>query len=197
MASGLSPLPSPEKVSDEMRTAYERAKGEYESQHPDVAGTPLSGRWSPRESLGRALALAEAIYEVYNRYWDDQVRQVEPARRLISVSPTALYMISIEELAWTGVVHYESFLDGVRDYRRNLRETLLALYPFNPDSFIEDWNKMRPLIQRVVDYGSIPKFEDKLPEISEILDGVMIRMSVLLLLNGLFFMLSFCFFRRI
>ena len=197
LASGLSPLPSPEKVGDEMRTAYERAKGEYESQHPDVAGTPLSGRWSPRESLGRALALAEAIHEVYNRYWDDQVRQVKLARRLISVSPTALYMISVEELAWTGVVHYESFLDGVRDYRRNLRETLLALYPFNPDSFIEDWNKMRPLIQRMVDYGSIPKFEDKLPEISGILDGVMIGMSVLLLLNGLFFMLSFCFFRRI
>jgi ABC-type transport system involved in multi-copper enzyme maturation permease subunit len=196
LASGLHPLPSSEKVEREMGAAWERAKGEYESRHPNVVDTPLSGRWSPRESLGRALTLAEAIYEVYNRYLEDQVRQAKLARRLISVSPTALYTLSVEELVWTGMTHYESFLDGVRDYRRNLKDTLLALYPFDPDIFIEDWNRMRPLIQKSLDYDSIPKFEDNLPRLGGVLDGVMVKMSALLLLNGLFFMLSFLYFFR-
>ncbi len=147
-----------------------RVVEEYNRLHPAEANRWWSGHWSPGESLDMAFAGYQAWDQPYRSWRADQLRQVKLARRAVWLSPVTLLSAGLEQIAGTGIVHYERFLTAVDRYRQELGADLRAAYPLDPVSgFGRDKIAAQTLLSVSVDPANLPVFGDRPPALANAL----------------------------
>jgi len=105
----------------------------FQKTHIGEANRWVSGHWTSGESLELAFAVQRAANDIQSRWRDQQLRQVEFARRLGMLSPEGWLSAGLESVAGTGVSHYALFLARAEEYRSGLESLLREKYPGNPN----------------------------------------------------------------
>ncbi|MFC1562903.1 ABC transporter permease subunit [candidate division KSB1 bacterium] len=201
IASQISQIPTGSKAYGDANKQQREARESYDKENPEVANAGLSGHWSPGEPLGRALAISDAWSEVMDDYRNQMINQVELARTITLMSPYSCFSQFLEKLAESGIAHYKSFFDQVRDYKLTMREHLLDIYPlplkwngWNESMRTVEYEKARQKMLQSIDFDSIPKFEEKRTGFIKILSSALIYFLLLILFNILFFAGAFVSF---
>jgi ABC-type transport system involved in multi-copper enzyme maturation permease subunit len=194
VATSLWKFPSMGVVFDDVHAAYEKAYQDYNARHPN-AGRWMSGNWSPRENLGRAMALDDAEMRVYKSYWDKMVAQVRFGYNATRVSPTTVYRRAVEAVAGSGVDHYESFMNQVEKYRFLLRDFLLDHYPLDIHQQYDDSRKFREALSaRTFAAADVPKFRDEPIPMEDSMKNSTWDIAILFIFNVVFFMAAYISF---
>lgn len=197
IATSAFEIPSREKALNKAQNAANEERERFNAEHPGVnAGG--SGNWSPTESLTGALAIDDAWCREYDKYNEMLVRQVKYAQRLIRISPVVIYQDATQKTASTGITHYESFMNQVRNYRLSLRQFLLDKYPLNPlQNYWEKYDEFRNAMKKVkLEFNEIPKFEDRLFSVQDVMKNVVWNALLLCLFNAVFFLGAYALFLR-
>jgi ABC-type transport system involved in multi-copper enzyme maturation permease subunit len=197
IATSAIKMPGQEEALDKAQDAANEKRDRFNAEHPGVnAGG--SGNWSPTESLTGSLAIDDAWCREYDNYRDMLVKQVRYAQRLMRISPAVIYQHATQEVAGTGISHYERFMTQVRRYRLDLRQFLLDKYPLDPlQNYWGRWDEFRAAMEKVkVDFNEIPKFEDKLISADDAAQNIVWNFLLLCLFNVVFFMGAYASFLR-
>ena len=118
------------------------------------------------------------------------IRQAKLTQQISSFSPAAVYWHATTILAGTDLDNHLRFLDEARQYRRELIRYLRDQNVFaseawyNPEAFTK------------IDAGGIPLFRERPESLSTILSRMSFNVGVLILLNVVFFLLTFVLFLR-
>ncbi len=131
LAHSLERVDSRDRVAERGWTRVREVSEEYQRLHPKDANSWFSGHWSPGESLDMASLAWAAQQREIDAWRDSWVHQVERARTLSFVSPTALLAVGLERAAGSGIEHYTAFMDAARRYRREMEVRLRARYPLD------------------------------------------------------------------
>ena len=111
-------------------------------------------------------------------------------------SPAALLTQTLEYTAESGISHYEKFVSAARRYQQQLAVYLDSKYPLDKVNPVNR-DKTDPLVERMkVDFGSIPKFEDRTAPLSEAAGPVFRCAAVLAFLTIALFAATFVAFLR-
>ncbi len=196
LARALAPLPPYERVQEEAQRAGQETFDRYNQLHPHKNNWIMSGNWSPREPLARAFEIDEATSRVIDAYRERQLRQIELGFGIARLSPSALFQHATQEVAGSGLVHYESFFREARDYRRALRVFLEQTYPYETTQTFERTKEYPKLDNMRLDFASIPKFEDKGVSGAEGLSKAIWDVTALLLINLTLFAAAHFLFLR-
>lgn len=98
----LAPVPRASEVANEVAA---NSKKRVEMMREEVPGERV-----------------EARKDTYNRYWNQLVHQIEVAQNVTRISPVSAFGYLGETLSGTGSTRYLTFLERVRQYRRQLEE---------------------------------------------------------------------------
>ncbi|MCE5269905.1 ABC transporter permease subunit [bacterium] len=196
IATRLTDVEQPDQASQQAREAEEQALNSYHEKHPELKDVGMSGHWSPGEPLGRALALGDAWNGVMTGYHNSQVRQVVLARKATLVSPYVCYALCLENLAGSGIAHYEKYMDQMQEYRLSLRRYLLDVYPQPLDWW--GWNDKDALRKMTgpLDFNSLPKFRESPGDLLGLARAVLPWAGLLFLFGALFFAGAYVAFLR-
>lgn len=168
----------------------------YNRNNPDLADAPMSGYWSPGEPLERALIAGDAWSEAFDEYRNKMVNQVEIARKITLISPTACFQYGMESLAESGIFHFRSFFKQVQDFRLTTRQYLIDNYP-KPlkwhawEDGVNTSDERTGLSSIKLDFESIPKFEETRSDLSNLISRTLIYATLLIMFNVLFFTAAF------
>jgi ABC-type transport system involved in multi-copper enzyme maturation permease subunit len=183
IATNLRELPSSEIVRRNARAARDKERQEYNARHPN-AGRWESGNWSPRENLGRAMAVDDAGMDVYSDYLDTMLSQVRFGYNVTRISPTVIYRRAVETVAASGIDHIESFMKQARRYRSVLRDFLLDHYPLNIHRQHDDQRKFtEALSTRTFAAADVPKFHDAPIPMEDSMKNSMWDIAILFIFN--------------
>lgn len=199
--SKIVKIPSQEAASIESMNAWKQARDKYLAQYPEMRGIAFgSGHWSPGENLAGPLAAEEARNDVLERYGDAIVRQIRSGQNMIRVSPLGLYKNGVEVLAGTGMIHYDSFMKQVRQYRRILKGVMMDKYPLDPNKAYRDRlgdNEFKMVMDKVEFKSSdIPEFHEKPIVVGDAVKATIWNIFFLSLFLLIFFMGSVVVFLR-
>lgn len=151
-------IPSSMQAWSDAQNAEESAGSEYLARHSEIPDTG----WGDARNIAGPMAVAEAGMSVWNRYRDIVVRQIEIGKLVTRISPLGLYRHTAEAFAGTGIIHYVSFMNQVKQYRENLKSILLGKYPFDPH---KDYGDIYTRWREVLDNLEFKPSE--LPELQE------------------------------
>jgi ABC-type transport system involved in multi-copper enzyme maturation permease subunit len=196
IARGLVQIPTEDRVTGEAERAFGEAADRYNMQHPHPDNWIMSGRWSPGEPLLRAFEADQAWGRVFQAYQDSKISQIKLGRRIAAFSPASLLTETLERTVESGTTHYENFLKSARRYQQELANYLDRKYPLDK---VHPVNRQttEPAIARMrLDFGSIPKFEDRPAPASEAAGMVLRSAAILVLINVVLFAAAFVSFLR-
>lgn len=111
------------------------------------------------------------------------IRQAKLTQQISSFSPAAVYWHATAILAGTDLDSHLKFLDEARQYRRDQNAFASEAW-YNPESFTK------------IDAGDLPLFRERPESLSAILSRMSFNVGVLILLNVVFFLLTFVLFLR-
>ena len=118
------------------------------------------------------------------------IRQAKLTQQISSFSPASVYWYATAILAGTDLDSHLKFLDEARQYRRGLIRYLRDQNVFaseawyNPEAFTK------------IDAGGLPLFRERPESLSTILSRMSFNVGVLILLNVVFFLLTYLLFLR-
>jgi ABC-type transport system involved in multi-copper enzyme maturation permease subunit len=194
VAKRMIALPTLSKARE---TAYEMesdARKHYEKKHPETANVGWSGHWSPGEALGPALEACDAWTASFDEYRNAMIRQVDAARSFTLFSPYSAYIMSLESLTGSGIVHYRRFFEQVRNYRLTMRRALLDVYPrpLNESGWNDTPNFRKSL--EPLNPAAVPVFEEKRASLAASATAALPSVLILMLFITLFFAGAFVSF---
>jgi ABC-type transport system involved in multi-copper enzyme maturation permease subunit len=196
IARGLVKIPTEDRVSEEAERAFGEAAERYNMQHPHPDNWIMSGRWSPGEPLLRAFEADQAWGRVFQAYQDLKISQIEQGRRIAAFSPASLLTEMLEQTVGSGISHYENFLRSARLYQQELAGYLNRKYPLDKVLPLNRQTTDPVVAQMNLDFGSIPKFEDRPAPASEAAGMVLRSAAILALINVVLFAAAFASFLR-
>ncbi|MFC1725527.1 ABC transporter permease [candidate division KSB1 bacterium] len=180
------------------------AMDNYNKNNPEMENSFSSGHWSPGEPLERAFVGSDAWSNAFDEYRNQMIYQVEVARKITMISPAACFQYGMEALTESGLSHYKTFFNQVKNHKLALRQFLTDSYPL-PLKW-HAWNSSIPQVQRdeerakiiqiTPDFESIPKFQEKKSDFPELISNSLIHFAVLMLFIVLFFTSAFVKFMK-
>ena len=118
------------------------------------------------------------------------IRQAKLTQQISSFSPAAVYWHATAILAGTDLDSHFRFLDGARQYRRELIRYLRDQNAFASEAWYN------PEAFKKIGAKDIPRFREDLESLSVILSRMSFNVGVLILLNVVFFLLTYLLFLR-
>lgn len=182
----LDPIPSIERISAEKRLQLANIDDEFRpaelvkaaklSEAPSVDNPSATRLWATyfRERSEVQTRIADARV-------DQQLRQVQLARELTQISPTACFQYAMEGLANTGIASYMNFVKQVRRYRNTFIDFIKSEDRGDPES-LHIYPVREGLSQKLVDPDIVPKFKERI-----LYQSVIFPVGLLILFNLLFF----------
>ena len=151
--------------------------------------TPATRLWA--EFLNEEAREAKRLNKVFLAA---QIHQVQIAREVNRVSPTAIAKYAIESLAGTGFQRHLNFLKNAERYADQFNDFLIAADRADPDSlhvpFVREGMSDKP-----VSFESIPKFQDQV-RLGEAFKGAVLDVMLLLLFFVVLFGAAHISFQR-
>ena len=184
------------RVGD-MRTPYQinELRANIGNRIPVTAG--MDARDEGRVRLEREYAKEELLIE----YVREMVRQVDLGKKLTRVSPASTFVYAVEGVTGGGIQRLVRFVDNAVRFRAELFETILEADLQDPESdhrytpwyfSSSDINFSR----RTVDLGPAKEFDDSPPSGAAVLEVAFMDLALLVLYNGVLFLLAFWRFAR-
>ena len=151
--------------------------------------TPATRLWA--EFLNEEAREAKRLNKVFLAA---QIHQVQIAREVNRVSPTAIAKYAIESLAGTGFQRHLNFLKNAERYADQFNDFLIAADRADPDSlhvpFVREGMSDKP-----VSFESIPKFQDQV-RLEDAFRGAVLDVILLLLFFVVLFGVAHISFQR-
>ena len=123
-----------------------------------------------------------------------RIHQIQVARELNCISPTAIVQYAIEALAGTGFQRHLSFLKNAENYADIFNDFLISVDRADPDSphvpFVREGMSDKP-----VSFENIPKFQDRV-RLGDTFKEVILNIGLLLLFFGVSFIAMYLSFQR-
>ena len=123
-----------------------------------------------------------------------RIHQIQVARELNCISPTAIVQYAIESLAGTGFQRHLNFLKNAENYADIFNDFLISVDRSDPDSphvpFVREGMSDKP-----VSFESIPKFQDRV-RLGDAFKGAILNIGLLLLFFGVSFIVMYLSFQR-
>jgi len=136
ISSGLRKVPSADEISRLKESAKDDLWKRYEDrglfkvapsrENPDMGAVRL---WA--ECLDEERQTEERIMD---EHLDDQLAQIQLARQITRISPTAIYQYALESVSNTGFERHRKFIANVRVYRDRFWEYIKSEDQKDPDS---------------------------------------------------------------
>ena len=145
--------------------------------------------------LKRELARERLLIE----YVQSMVRQVHLGQNLTRISPSSAFSYAVENIVGGGTYRLMRFIDNVVRFREGFFRAIIEADKKDPQSehHYEPWRcGSSNFSQRVVDLGPAKEFRDPPPSSIECLHVAFMDMSLLILYNGLLFLITFLRFAR-
>ena len=182
----LDPIPSIEIVSSRKRAQLANIEDEFQpmetlevtklSEAPTPDNPSATRRWATYFTRRH-----ETKTRIADEHVDQQLKQVQLARELTQISPTACFQYAMEGLANTGIVSYMNFVKQVRRYRQTFIDFIKTEDRSDPDS-LHIYPVREGLSQKPVDPDIVPRFEEYISH-----QSVIFPVILLILFNVLFF----------
>jgi hypothetical protein len=170
-------------VTEAAKQSLHSTMNDYRRLHPETVEW-FSGHWSPGESPDMAFAIWQAWKEPYHGWYAAQVQQVKRARRAAWLSPVTLLAEALEQIAGSGVVHYQRFLAAADQYQVALAEDLRAIYPFETvNGYGRDQEADRQVTAIMVDPARLPVFQDRPPTFGDAVQSTFSHILALTVIN--------------
>ena len=118
------------------------------------------------------------------------IRQAKLTRQISSFSPASVYWHATAILSGTDLDSHLRFLDEVRQYRYELIHFLREQNAYESEAWYN------PEAFKKIDTGDIPLFRERPQSLSAILSRMSFNVGVLMLLNVVFFLLTYLLFLR-
>jgi ABC-type transport system involved in multi-copper enzyme maturation permease subunit len=148
----------------------------------------------------------KARTEAANQLYDDHLnRMIAPAifgRSYTRFSPAVVYQCACEAVAGTGIRRFQNWYRQAKDYQQELREQVRTIDAEDPNSLhllcdhnqaVERWGVIS---KKPVDFDAIPKFQERDLPLGASLNLAMWDVGLLILLNLVFFAVTFVSFLR-
>ena len=123
-----------------------------------------------------------------------RIHQIQVARELNRISPTAIVQYAVESLAETGFQRHLDFLKNAERYADAFNDFLIAADRADPDSlhvpFVREGMSDKP-----VSFESLPKFQDSV-RLGDAFKGAMLDVTLLLLFFSVLFAAAHVSFQR-
>lgn len=136
----------------------------------------------------------EFAQRIIDQHLHAKLAQVQLARQITRVSPTAIYRYALENLSNTGFERHRKFIANVRAYRDRLWEYIKSEDRRDPNSlhiyFVREGVSDKP-----VNFDSAPRFTDSQALISALQDSLL-DITVLAFVAVFFFMAAYVSFMR-
>ena len=185
LASITSGLSSPVS-SDEVQKRQNQLHNEIWETYRDRT----SGDETPKRTLGRSEYILEQVVQqerLRREHLNEQIAQVQRARAVTRISPTAIFQQSLEAFAGTGFVRHLQFLENVQRYAREYREFVETTDRADPES-LHLIGVPEGMSKKPVSPEAIPKFEDTLSLNKDFnvaaMDLLLLGLFVIVLLSG-------------
>ena len=182
----LDPIPSIEIVFSRKRAQLANIEDEFQpmetlevtklSEAPTPDNPSATRRWATYFTRRH-----ETKTRIADEHVDQQLKQVQLARELTQISPTACFQYAMEGLANTGIVSYMNFVKQVRRYRQTFIDFIKTEDRNDPDS-LHVYPVREGLSQKPVDSNIVPRFEEYISH-----QSVIFPVILLILFNVLFF----------
>ncbi|MDE0682129.1 MAG: ABC transporter permease subunit [Candidatus Poribacteria bacterium] len=131
---------------------------------------------------------------LHRAYLNAQVNQIQIAREVNRISPTAIAQYAVESLAGTGFQRHLNFLKNAERYAEEFNDFLISADRADPDSlhvpFVREGMSDKP-----VSFESIPKFQDRV-RLGDAFKGAMLDVTLLLLFFTVLFAAAHVSFQR-
>lgn len=172
------------------------------------AGNSYADANDPRMNLPARARLYNALTNAKNGIIEDHhnkmMAQALTGRNFTCLSPTAVYQRASEAVAGVGIGRCTDFYRQAKRYQINLKEFIRSKDAEDPDShhliFDEDNSRgafdWRTISKRPVDFGTVPKFDERDLGLGQSLKLAVWDIGLLLLFNLAFFAASFVSFLR-
>ena len=182
----LDPISSVGVVSSQKRTLLASIDAEFQpmetlestklNEAPSTDNPPATRRWATyfRRRFDVKTRIADERV-------DQQLRQVQLARELTQISPTACFQYAMEGLANTGIVSYMNFVKEVRRYRDTFIDFIKTEDRRDPQS-LHIYPVREGLSQKLVNPDAVPRFKERISH-----QSMIFPLGLLIVFNILFF----------
>jgi len=200
ISSGLKEVPSMDEFDWRKQLALEY--DDWQGHWDRVSGKGVPSLPS-RENPDMEVMNLWAEYMVENRQAEERIRdehlnaqmaQVQLARQITRISPTAIYRYALENLSNTGYERHRKFIASVWAYRDSLWEYIKSEDRKDPDSlhiyFVREGMSDKP-----PNFDNAPRFTENLT-LAGALQDALLDILILSLLAVLFFMAAYISFMR-
>jgi ABC-type transport system involved in multi-copper enzyme maturation permease subunit len=196
ISSGLKAVPSADEISQRKRTASDDLWKRYEDrgllevaparENPDMGAIQL---WA--ECLNDERQTEERIID---ENLDAQLAQIQLARQITRISPTAIYRYALESVSNTGFQRHRKFIANVRAYRDIFWNYIKSEDRKDRDSlhvyFVREGVSDKP-----ASFDSAPRLTENLT-LAGALDDALLDMAILALSAIFLFMAAYISFIR-
>lgn len=173
----------------------DQARKEYIERHPECARW-MGGTWDPRDSLGKHTYSWNAYMTVISATHDKMVKQVRFGQNVTCVSPTMIYRSAVEDIAGSGINHYESFMKQVHRYRLALQDRLISHHPADIHKQYPGGEVTRLFSNLDFTEADVPRFQDEPILLEESIRNSLWDMAILLIYNIVLFMAAYISFLK-
>jgi ABC-type transport system involved in multi-copper enzyme maturation permease subunit len=196
ISSGLKEAPSVDEISRRKESARDDMwkkcgeKGTFD--------TNPSRDSSDMEALRLWAEFLNGDRETEEKFMDEeldaQLAQIQLARQVTRISPTAIYQYALESVSNTGFERHRKFIASVRVYRNRFWEYIKSEDQKDPDSshvyFVREGLSDKP-----ASFDNAPRFTENLVLTSALRDALL-DIAILSLSSVFFFMTAYIFFIR-
>ncbi|MFC1714122.1 DUF3526 domain-containing protein [Candidatus Poribacteria bacterium] len=196
ISSGLKSVPSTDEISRRKKTAKDDLWKRYEDrglfetapsrENPDMGAMRL---WA--ECLNDERQTEEKIMD---KHLDAQLAQIQLARQITRISPTAIYRYALESMSNTGFQRHRQFIANVRVYRDIFWNYIKSEDQKDSDSlhvyFVREGVSDKP-----ASFDSAPRFTESLA-LASTLDNALLDIAILTLFAVFLFMAAYISFIR-
>ena len=196
ISSGLKKVPSTDEISRRKQTTKEELHKRYVArgllkvapsrENPDMKAIQL---WADYLNEER-----RAEEKIMDEHLDAQLAQIQLARQITRISPTAIYRYTLESISNTGFERHRKFIANVRVYRDMFWEYIKSEDQRDPDSlhvyFVREGVSDKP-----ANFNNAPRFTEYLT-LTGALHDALLDIAILALFAVFFFMASHISFIR-
>jgi ABC-type transport system involved in multi-copper enzyme maturation permease subunit len=196
ISSGFKKVPSTDFISRRKQTTKEELLKSYDAKglfnvapsrkNPDMKAIQL---WADYLNEER-----EAEEKIMDEHLDAQLAQIQLARQITRISPTAIYRYALESLSNTGFERHRKFIANVRVYRDMFWEYIKEEDKKDRDSlhvyFVREGVSDKP-----ANFNNAPRFTEYLT-LTGALHDALLDIAILALFALFFFMASHISFIR-
>ena len=148
---------------------------------------------------------ADSAWQIRKQALDESHgRKQRLARQILRLSPAAIYSNAAATSAGTDLGAIQQFMEQVRDYRRSLIRYFYGQKAFSSAEWFmypkdKGEGEAEPgggIILRRPDFSSVPAFHQRTESIASNMNRGMTDMLLLIIANGMFFIISYSLFMR-